>query len=494
MQPDIRSALFGVALQLSGTATPHTSTNKFLESASLSTNPNSYPSRRTQSADQDESEQSGPAGQNSTPRYSLQSTLVQTSRNGVIPSIRILRDTATQTESNETMNHMLSPSIQRPSKLDLPLNDSHISETREYTCPLSPSSSSTKNSSLVKAALLGLWNGLNNDDDNIIMRSAASSPIDNKYYEDKARTHTPNWKAFTKVVTSLLHFTRKTERYEWIQLVGHAGTFKEGYHDGFILKELCEQEKRCFELLQTDALRTFVPRYIGTVRDDEGKNYIQIQDLLATFRDPCIMDCKIGVRTYLEEDLAKSEKDPEPRHDLYNKMIQIDPSAPTAEENEIKKVVKPRYMIWRETLSSTVELGFRIEAIKKSRGLMSKEFQRIRRRDEVKKQIVEFVGNSLPRAIRYLNRLNELKSISYRSKFFQTHELIGSSLLFIHDNNEASIWMIDFGKTQPLRSDIKLTHDRSWMRGTHEDGYLIGIKSLIDLFTDIIEDIRQQQR
>jgi 1D-myo-inositol-triphosphate 3-kinase len=38
-----------------------------------------------------------------------------------------------------------------------------------------------------------------------------------------------------------------------------------------------------------------------------------MEDLLSSFHEPCIMDCKIGVRTYLEEDLEKSECDPEPR-------------------------------------------------------------------------------------------------------------------------------------------------------------------------------------
>ena len=44
-------------------------------------------------------------------------------------------------------------------------------------------------------------------------------------------------------------------------------------------------------------------------------------------------------------------------------MLQVDPSAPTAEELQMGGVTKPRYMVWRETISSTASLGFRIEGI-----------------------------------------------------------------------------------------------------------------------------------
>lgn len=47
---------------------------------------------------------------------------------------------------------------------------------------------------------------------------------------------------------------------------------------------------------------------------------------------PCIMDCKIGIRTYLEEELAKAREKPKLRKDMYEKMVAIDPNAPTEEE------------------------------------------------------------------------------------------------------------------------------------------------------------------
>ena len=68
-------------------------------------------------------------------------------------------------------------------------------------------------------------------------------------------------------------------------------------------------------------------------------------------------------RTYQEEELTKARTKATLRGDMYQKMVKIDPSAPSAEEHAQKGVTKCRYLQWRDTTSSTFTLGFRIEGI-----------------------------------------------------------------------------------------------------------------------------------
>ncbi|KAL0828944.1 hypothetical protein ABMA28_003838 [Loxostege sticticalis] len=297
------------------------------------------------------------------------------------------------------------------------------------------------------------------------------------------------WRKLRNIVQWTPFFqTYKKQRYPWIQLAGHQGNFKAGPDQGTILKKLCPQEEMCFQLLMKDILRPFVPEYKGQVTCEDGELYLQLQDLLSDFDCPCVMDCKIGVRTYLEEELAKAKEKTKLRKDMYEKMIQIDPKAPSEEEHRSKGVTKPRYMIWRETISSTATLGFRIDGVKKADGTSSKDFKTTKTREQIVEAFKDFTSsfpNSVPR---YLERLKSIRATVQESHFFRTHELIGSSLLFVHDKRRASVWMIDFAKTVPVPEAVNIDHNSAWKVGNHEDGYLIGLNNLISIFETLAKD------
>uniref|UniRef100_A0A8C5SVC4 Kinase n=1 Tax=Laticauda laticaudata TaxID=8630 RepID=A0A8C5SVC4_LATLA len=171
------------------------------------------------------------------------------------------------------------------------------------------------------------------------------------HLEHGEETHQKKAWQTIKTIVNLPVISPFKRRYSWVQLAGHTGSFKAA-DGGTILKRHCENEEKCFELLMKDSLRSCVPVFHGVVERD-GESYLQLDDLLANFEEPCVMDCKMGVRTYLEEELTKAREKPKLRKDMYKKMIDVDPLAPTAEENTHHAVTKPRYMQWRETISSS---------------------------------------------------------------------------------------------------------------------------------------------
>ncbi|KAG8511817.1 Inositol-trisphosphate 3-kinase B [Galemys pyrenaicus] len=348
------------------------------------------------------------------------------------------------------------------------------------------------------------------------------------------------WEDFPVGFTSQHRIKAKAVRLQnaW-PLTCLAGSFKAAAN-GRILKKHCESEQRCLDRLMADVLRPFVPAYHGDVVKD-GERYNQMDDLLADFDSPCVMDCKMGIRqrqsvvlggqwaagahmgqpalgssilarrTYLEEELTKARKKPSLRKDMYQKMIEVDPDAPTEEEKAQRAVTKPRYMQWRETISSTATLGFRIEGIKKEDGSVNRDFKKTKTREQVTEAFREFTKDNQniltagPSAVAvlathtenpdfrlegeevaYRDRLKDIRATLEISPFFKCHEVIGSSLLFIHDKKEqAKVWMIDFGKTTPLPQGQTLQHDIPWQEGNREDGYLSGLNNLIDILTEM---------
>ncbi|KAJ8683467.1 hypothetical protein QAD02_019259, partial [Eretmocerus hayati] len=388
---------------------------------------------------------------------------------------------------------------------------SATSEEKENSLPLSTSTQTFE--------YLGVPPTRKNSDCSTLS-SLSSDEFEVTELQPVKRSQTSGWRKLRNIVHWTPFFqTYKKQRYPWVQLAGHQGNFRAGPMPGTILKKLCPQEEACFRQLMNDVLRPYVPEYKGVLdvrehqdrikgsteaniqtdstigisnekeNEDKGAivaSYLQLQDLLGEFEQPCVMDCKVGVRTYLETELAKAKERPKLRKDMYEKMVQVDPSAPSTEERKLQGVTKPRYMVWRETISSTATLGFRVEGMKLANGGSSKDFKTTKTREQVMEALRRFV-EGYPHAVpKYVQRLKAIRATLKASPFFACHEVVGSSLLFVHDAKQAGVWMIDFAKTLPLPQHLsRISHDVEWQVGNHEDGYLIGVNNLIDIFEEI---------
>jgi 1D-myo-inositol-triphosphate 3-kinase len=233
------------------------------------------------------------------------------------------------------------------------------------------------------------------------------------------------WEKVRKFVQALSPFTLQfnKKKYAWVQLAGHQDSFRPGEKAGSIQKKSDQNECSALKALSMDAiLRPFVPEYNQTVIKD-GQLFVEMSDLLREFTDPAVMDIKMGVRTYLEDELEKARTKKVLRQDMYKKMVEIDPAEPTEEEHAQQAITKPRYMQWRETISSSSSLGFRIEGIKTSEGNSLKDFKTTKLEYDVKCALRDFISENPCVKEPFLRRLCDIRAAMEQSEFFRKHEV-----------------------------------------------------------------------
>lgn len=261
----------------------------------------------------------------------------------------------------------------------------------------------------------------------------------------------------------------------WFQLSGHPDSFAPA-GPGTIWKKCSGgTERAVYEALKNEPqLQDVTPRFLREVQYG-GQTFIELEDLLHGFRDPNVMDIKMGTRTFLEDEVQNSME----RQDLYLKMIAVDPQAPTAEEHTKQAVTKLRYMQFREEQSSTCSHGFRIEAMKFRGSPPVTDLKRVKNSEDVLDAMSLFLGNREDARQRLVTRLTDIRSKLEQSKYFTQHEVVGSSILIIYDDVRVSAWLIDFAKTRPVPTGLTVNHRSVWNPGNHEEGFLYGLDQLI---------------
>lgn len=220
-----------------------------------------------------------------------------------------------------------------------------------------------------------------------------------------------------------------------------------------------------------------IPKYLG-VCEIAGESYIELEDLLHGFKDPNVMDIKMGCRTFSESEVTTRILRP----DLYKKMMSIDPTAPTDEEHTVQAVTKLRYMMFREQLSSSATKGFRIEALKTKGYSPVTDLKSLRTDAEVQAVITHFIHKKKHVAKELVKCLRQMRSLIEKSDFFKHHEIIGSSVFIVYDDDHIGAWLIDFAKCRPTPEGIRLDHRKEWIPGNCEEGLLHGMDELINTF------------
>uniref|UniRef100_A0A0A1X581 Kinase n=1 Tax=Zeugodacus cucurbitae TaxID=28588 RepID=A0A0A1X581_ZEUCU len=279
------------------------------------------------------------------------------------------------------------------------------------------------------------------------------------------------------------HFNANVKPPGWMQLSGHPESIVPTTA-GIVRKRvasLTDNEVLAYKLLtQEPQTAKIVPQFYGA-QAVNGDNFIELQDLLTGFKDPCVMDIKMGCRTFLESEVTNTTLRP----DLYKKMVAVDPLAPTPEEESAQAITKLRYMLFRESMSSSQSKGFRIEALRLRGRPPVKDLKTVRNSDQITQTIEQFLGAKRSVTKELIKRLKHMRMVMEKSAFFQRHEVVGSSIFIVYDDDKVGAWLIDFAKSRPLPAGVNVNHRSTWIPGNCEEGLLKGMDELINAFENV---------
>eukprot|EP00812_Abedinium_dasypus_P004275 NODE_1531_length_1118_cov_400.596425.p1 GENE.NODE_1531_length_1118_cov_400.596425~~NODE_1531_length_1118_cov_400.596425.p1 ORF type:complete len:302 (+),score=62.48 NODE_1531_length_1118_cov_400.596425:100-906(+) len=212
-----------------------------------------------------------------------------------------------------------------------------------------------------------------------------------------------------------------------------------------------------------DPLLEIMARFLGVCEPGESyEKRFRLSNLLDGFaRYPFVMDFKLGLRSFMESEVDNTE----PRPDLFLRLCELDPSAPTEEERRQGACTKYRWMDNQDCWTTTREFGFRADGI--ADGTMPVPKQELWQNRTVEDTAACIERHLLPGAARdmrlqmvdaLLQRLDLMVDVMTRSPFMKANEVIGASLLFVVSRNcdKASIYLIDLAK----RASTSLTSRR----------------------------------
>lgn len=213
--------------------------------------------------------------------------------------------------------------------------------------------------------------------------------------------------------------------------------------------------KNEIEMLQQ--LKPFVPSYYG-VHQEQQKEYLVLQDLTAPYRNPCVLDLKMGMQSY-EPDATNARKKyeinkyPEQQHFGFRIVGMRVASHPHSEQQQQRLLDKHYgYSLKTEAqLQDSFQFFFRSNHEQNIRTDVIHEFL-----DQIQQLSLWFKQNQ--------------SLCFYASSLLLVYE---GDCTYINPNNRPIVRMIDFG------------HVRRKIGGDH--GYIHGMNTLVRLFNLVLQ-------
>jgi len=241
------------------------------------------------------------------------------------------------------------------------------------------------------------------------------------------------------------------------------------------------------------------------VPDSSRYEDIRMQDLAASMTRPCAMSFMMGTRTITAEDMTEAGK--EPRSELLEPTKAMGADLVTPEEHAAGGVSFYRFLELLDNLTSTSSLGFRIDAAKSMVGgsLQPLPLPRghtlgtLREEEDVVDVFKAFLQYDLSLANAVVVKIESLAAALERSLFFARHAFLRSTILLAYDDadriEKLSLKIMNFATSYPLPQNQTLSHLGKW-DGTaecHEDGYLLGVHSLMRLMRRVCADLSESK-
>ena len=242
-------------------------------------------------------------------------------------------------------------------------------------------------------------------------------------------------------------------------------------------------------------MKPFIVDYHGVGIVDKVP-YIRLDNLLLKRQRHrlSVMDIKLGTRSFHE-----STGNDERKLSYVRYIHELDPSHQFAADDLANGITFDAYRQLVNDYSTSARLGYRIEGVsrysanggstcEKTDGDWLKKT--IRTDQQIEAFFASFFTSRREGLIAVLEQLKTLRDRLSQSEWFYQHELICTSLLIVLADNGHTVKLIDFGKARK-HTNKRIHHDRHWSRGSNEDGVLIGLDNLINMWSGVLLSVSE---